>query len=66
VNRSSAKKVFELESGKSRPIDVSREYDVSLSSIYKWLNKYGMKNKDKPERRIVESKSDTKQFAKIT
>jgi len=59
------KKVFEMESRQTRPIDVSREYDVSLSSIYKWLNKYGMKNKDKPERIIVESKSDTKQLLEL-
>lgn len=59
------KKVFEPESGQTRPIDVSRGYDVSLSSIYKWLNKYGMKNKDKPERIIVESKSDTKQLLEL-
>lgn len=51
-------KVQEIESGISRLSDIKREYEVSYTSIYKWINKYGMSKSEKKERLIVESESD--------
>ena len=52
------RKVKEIESGQVRLCDLHREYAVSYTSIYRWINKFGV-NKEKRERLIVESKSDT-------
>ena len=57
-------KVKELEQGKSRIIDICREYEVSDVSVYKWIDKFGT-DKNKPERIIVESKSDTKKLLEL-
>lgn len=54
-------KVKEIEQGRSRVIDVCREYEVSNVAVYRWIDKFG-NNKDKPERMIVESKSDTQKL----
>lgn len=53
------KKVQELKSGQTRIFEIVREYSVSRSSVYKWINKYGMSNKKKPDRLIIEPSSDT-------
>lgn len=52
------KKVKEIETGRSRISDICKEYEVSYTSVYRWLKKYG-RPKEKNERIIVESKSDT-------
>jgi len=52
-------KVRELESGQLRVCELRKEYEVSSTAIYKWINKYGMSKKKKTERLIIESKSDT-------
>lgn len=57
-------KVKEIEQGKSRIIDICREYEVSDVSVYKWIDKFGT-DKNKPERIIVESKSDTKKLLEL-
>lgn len=51
------KKVKEIEQGKTRLVDVVKAYEVSYTSVRKWIDKYG--SMKKPERTIVESKSDT-------
>lgn len=51
-------KVRELESGQVRICEIKKEYDVSCTAIYKWINKYSMSKKKKPERLIIESESD--------
>jgi len=53
------KKVQELESGKVRPCNIQREYEVSYMTISRWKKKYGTV-KSKNERIIVETESDTK------
>lgn len=53
------KKVKELELGLLRIIDLSRNYNVSQTAVYSWINKYSLQ-KDKPERLIVETMSDTR------
>lgn len=53
-------KVREIESGKATVREVSKAYEVSDVSVYKWIEKYS--SKSKPERTIVESKSDTQKI----
>lgn len=50
-------KVREINEGRSRVSDICRAYQVSYNSIYNWINRYS--NISKPERTIVETKSDT-------
>ncbi|MCG2687906.1 transposase [Candidatus Parcubacteria bacterium] len=57
-------KVRELETGKSKVSDICKQYEVAPTNVYRWLNKYGsMKNKK--ERLIVETDSDTKQLLEL-
>jgi transposase-like protein len=52
------KKVKELESNLVSICDISRTYNVSRTSIYKWVYKYSVMAK-KNVKQIVEAKSDT-------
>ena len=54
-------KVRELETGKTKISEICKQYEVSTTNVYRWLNKFGTM-KDKKERLIVESESDTKQL----
>lgn len=58
-------KVQELESGISTPSEIIREYEVSYTSIRRWITKYGRNKYDKPKRIIVESESDTKKLIEL-
>lgn len=51
-------KVKEIESGQTRVSDVCREYQVSSSAVYKWLDKYS-RLRSMGLRQIVEPMSDT-------
>lgn len=51
------KKVQEIEQGKTRVSDICKAYEVTGSAVYRWIEKFG--SKSKPEKTIVESKSDT-------
>lgn len=57
-------KVRELELGKTKVSELCKQYEVSATSIYRWLNKFGTM-KDKKERLIVEADSDTKQLLEL-
>lgn len=58
------KKVRELEARKVRRRDLIREYEITQSTISRWIEKFGsMKNKK--ERVVVESESDTAELAKL-
>lgn len=57
-------KVREIELGKARVSEVSRQYEVSDVSIYRWMAKFGSM-KSKPERIIVETDSDTRQLLEL-
>lgn len=52
------KKVREIESNLTTVSSVSREYSVSLTSVYRWLYKYSAIRK-KGVKMVVEAKSDT-------
>jgi len=53
-------KVKEFELGKVRICEISKVYQVSNMTVHRWINKFGTINK--PERIIVESKSDTQKI----
>lgn len=57
-------KVREIELGKTKISEICKEYEVSDSSVRKWLHKYGLMSKKK-ERLIVETESDTKQLLEL-
>ncbi len=57
-------KVKEIEMGMTKVSEICKQYELSDVSVYKWLEKYGsMKNKK--ERIIVETESDTKQLLEL-
>jgi len=53
-------KVKEFELGKVRICEICKVYQVSNMTVHRWINKFGTINK--PERIIVESKSDTQKI----
>ena len=54
-------KVQELELGRLTISELKKQYEVSSTTIYRWIANFGtMKNK--PERIIVETDSDTKEL----
>jgi len=57
-------KVRELETGKSKISDICKQYEVSSTNVYRWLNKFGSM-KDKTERLIIETDSDTKHLLQL-
>lgn len=58
------KKVVELEKNLVSISEICKEYQVSRTSIYKWIYKYSAMRK-RQERQIVESKSDTKKIQQL-
>ena len=54
-------KVRELETGKIKISELCKQYEVTSTNVYRWLNKFGTM-KGKAERLIVETDSDTKQL----
>ena len=54
-------KVQEIETGRTRPCEIVKQYEVSYTSVYRWITKFGGM-KQKRERLIVESDSDTKEL----
>jgi transposase len=59
-----SKKVGEIESGMTKVSEIVKEYRVSYTSVYRWIQKYGTMKK-KPPRLIVESESDTKKLLEL-
>lgn len=57
-------KVREIEQKKTRISDVCKEYEVSYTSVSRWLKQYGA-NYKKGVRTIVESDSDTHQIMQL-
>ncbi len=54
-------KVREIELGKTKVSEIVKQYQVTATNVYRWITKFGtMKNKQ--ERLIVETDSDTKQL----
>lgn len=57
-------KVREIEQGKAKICDICREYEVSYTTVYRWLDKYGKMKKGGPKM-IVEIESDTQQLLRL-
>ena len=55
------KKVREIEKNLSTVLEVSREYEVSTTAIYKWLDKYS-RNRKRGVKQVVELMSDTRKI----
>jgi len=54
-------KVREIEQGLTKVSEISKQYEVTLNNVYRWIDKFGTM-KSKKERIIVESDSDTKEL----
>lgn len=54
-------KVREIELKQTKVSEICKQYDVSYTSVYRWIEKFGMK-KEKKERLIVETLSDTREL----
>jgi transposase len=59
-----AEKVREMEAGITRPYQIHRMYEVSYTSISRWMSKFGSV-KSKKERVIVETASDTARLLEL-
>ena len=58
------KKVKEVEQGLTTVSEISREYEVSRTAIYKWIYAYSMHRK-KQVRQVVEAKSDIRKIKEL-
>jgi transposase-like protein len=58
------KKVREIEQKITTVLQVCRQYEVSQTNVYKWLNKYGDGYK-KGVKTIVEMESDTRKILEL-
>ena len=58
------RKVHEIETGVSRVVEICKQYQVSATAVYKWIRDFGVFT-HKPERLIMESKSDTQELLKL-
>lgn len=54
-------KVEEILCQRTSVLEISRQYEVSSTSVYRWMYKFGSMKKKK-ERVIVETDSDTKEL----
>jgi transposase-like protein len=55
------KKVREIEKNISTVLEVSKEYEVSTTAVYKWLDKYS-RNRKRGVKQVVELMSDTRKL----
>lgn len=58
------KKVQEIEKNICTVTEISREYEVARSAIYKWLDKYS-RNRQRGVKQIVEAVSDTRKIQEL-
>ena len=58
------KKVKELDNNLVTIAEISREYQVSRTAIYKWLYKYSLHYK-KETKQVIEQMSDTRKIKKL-
>lgn len=58
-------KVREIEQKQVTMAQVSREYQVTRTNIYRWIDLYGSKSGPKPVRLVVEMDSDSKKLKEL-
>lgn len=56
-------KVLELEQGKTKVNEICRVYELSTSTVHRWVNKYS--KTQKPARLVVEADSDSKKLLEL-
>lgn len=59
------KKVQDLSLGLITIAQLSRDYQVTRNTIYRWIESYGSKSGEKPVRLVVEMDSDSKKFKQL-
>jgi transposase-like protein len=57
-------KVKEIQTGKTKISEICKQYEVSDKSVHNWIDKFGIM-KNKKERIIVETDSDTRQLLSL-
>lgn len=57
-------KVREIETGQTKVREICSQYEVSRTAVYFWIEKFGIM-KEKKERFIIESESDTRQLIEL-
>ena len=57
-------KVREIETGQTKVSEISKQYQVTATNVYRWIDKYGTM-KEKKERLIVETQSDTRELLSL-
>lgn len=57
-------KVQEIKSGRTTISEICQQYEVSRTSVFRWMTKFDTMGKKK-ERTIVETDSDTKQLLEL-
>jgi len=57
-------KVKEIELGYTSVVEISRQYQVTRTNVYRWISKFG-NMKDQKKRLVVECDSDTKQLLEL-
>ncbi|MBB3186106.1 transposase [Microbacter margulisiae] len=58
-------KVREIETGQTKVSEICSQYQVAYKNVYLWIDKFGSMKKDKGERMIVETQSDTRQLIEL-
>jgi transposase len=58
-------KVSEIERKVSTVLEISRQYEVTATNVYRWIEKYGSKSMKRKKRLIVESESDTRKLLEL-
>ena len=58
------KKVQEIEKNICTVLEVSREYEVSATAVYKWIYKYS-RNRKRGVKQVVEAMSDTRKIQEL-
>lgn len=55
-------KVREIETGQTKVSEICSQYQVADKNVYLWIDKFGSMKKNKKERMILETDSDTRQL----
>jgi len=58
------KKVNELDHNLTSISEICREYQISRTSVYRWLNKYS-RMRQKKQKQVVEAQSDTRKIGRL-
>lgn len=56
-------KVLEIEQGLTKVSEISKQYEVTTTNVYRWISKFGKSNKQ--DWLIVETKSDTQELLSL-